>query len=68
MAEQEELLQYLLESNEAILVMLMRLYDVQMTQLMATAPEQAKALEAAHEAGKVIGSMPYLNIEGDKDE
>ena len=56
----EEILIHILESNEAILVQLMRLYDVAMTQLAGTHPDQAAAIEKLHEAGRVISSMPML--------
>lgn len=40
------------------LIVLMRLYDVQMALLSVTAPDKAAALHEAHLAGQVVGAPP----------
>jgi len=44
------------------LVTLMRIYDVLMAQYRLSSPEGAKRLHDLHAEGKILGSLPYLDL------
>lgn len=43
------------------LIMLMRIYDVQMALLAESNPERAEALSRHHAEGKVLSAMPWID-------
>jgi hypothetical protein len=45
------------------LVVSMRIYDVLMALLNETDPEAASALHELHSQGKVLGSLPWLDMD-----
>lgn len=47
------------------LIVLMRIYDVLMAQLGKDHPEAAEALNDIHSNGKILGSLPYLDLSED---
>lgn len=49
------------------LIVLMRIYDVQMAMLAKTDPEAAAALYEAHSKGAIIGPLPAINIGEDHE-
>lgn len=48
------------------LIILMRIYDVVMAQYREVDPEKAKLLLKYHAEGKIVGPMPYLDMEPDE--
>jgi len=50
------------------LIVLMRIYDVGMAILNELDEDVAKNLHLVHREGKIIGSLPYLDLSGDEDE
>ena len=44
------------------LVTLMRIYDVLLAQYRLSSPEGAKRLHDLHAEGKILGSLPYLDL------
>lgn len=47
------------------LVVLMRIYDVLMALLQESDAELAGQLHALHEQGKILGSLPWLDLSQD---
>ena len=48
-------------TQQTILLMLMRLYDVGMSLLSELNDERAEHIEGVHDAGGLITEMPWLN-------
>lgn len=46
------------------LIVLMRIYDVQMALLAKTDPDAAEALYEAHAKGHIIGPLPAIDMGG----
>lgn len=49
-----------MDTNEALLIQSMRIYDVLMLLAFEQNPKAAEQLAATHEAGYVVGQYPYL--------
>jgi len=49
--------------GEAQLIILMRIYDVQMALLAAEYPERAAALLEKHQQGKILGPLPSISLD-----
>lgn len=50
------------------LVVNMRIYDALMALLNETDPEAAAKLHQLHASGKVLGSLPWLDVGGEEQE
>lgn len=48
------------------LIVLMRIYDVQMALLRAQNKEAANTLHDLHSQGKILGSLPVLDLNNDE--
>jgi hypothetical protein len=53
-------------SQKLQLVVQMRIYDVLMALLNESSPDVAEKLYHLHSDGKVLGSLPWLNMESEE--